>query len=134
MHSIIRSTPCTRRSRSTESASTTSFRQPHYDSELEDNGLNLSVYLPGVQATGIEITTHGPDLTIMARKFRTVRPNWNALQLERLSADYRLNLRLGRGLDLDRLHAEFLDGTLTLRLPQKASLVTSAAPSPCAAA
>jgi len=100
-------------------SSATPFCRPHYDSVMRRDGLELQVYVPGVPAHGIEITTSGPDLVVLARKRPGVRVNWTALQLERAQRDYRLHLRLGRGLDYTALQAELADGILTLRLPRK---------------
>lgn len=127
MHSLV---PAKSRARSVSAAKTNArgFQRPHYDSEMTAEGLSLQVYLPGVAASGVEITTCGPDLTLVARKHRPVRVNWHALQLERVSPDYRLHLKLGQKLDLDAFHAEFLDGTLVLRLPLRASRATGSAP------
>jgi HSP20 family protein len=96
------------------------YRRPHYDSEMHRDGLELRVYVPGVPASGIEITTSGPDLVLIARKRPGVRVNWSALQLERVQRDYRLKLRLGHGLDYTALQAALTDGILTVRLPRKA--------------
>jgi len=97
------------------------YRRPHYDSVMHRDGLELRIYVPGVPASGIEITTSGPDLVMVARKRPGVRVNWPALQLERVQRDYRLKLRLGRGLDYTALSAGLDDGVLTLRLPRKAT-------------
>jgi HSP20 family molecular chaperone IbpA len=84
----------------------------------EGDTVTLTVYVPGVDASGIEITRRGPDLTITARKSHFVRVNWRALHLENAQLDYRLKLRLGNHLDYDALRAELIDGVLTLALPK----------------
>jgi HSP20 family molecular chaperone IbpA len=48
-----------------------------------------------------------------------VRVNWQALHLEHAQRDYRLSLRLGRGLAYEHLEAEITQGVLTLRLPKR---------------
>ncbi len=116
------------RSRRPEAAPAVSFRQPHYDCTEVDDALRLAVYVPGVEASGVEITTQGTDLTVTARKSHFVRVNWQALHLENAQRDYRLNLRLGRGLAYESLHAELRDGVLTLLVPKKPSLTANAHP------
>lgn len=87
--------------------------------------MKLTVYVPGVEASGIELEVRGPDLTITARKPQVVRMNWQALHLEGVQRDYRLRLRLGHGLDYRALHAELHDGVLSLVLPKQNTATSS---------
>lgn len=93
-------------------------RTPHYDCIEEADALKVIVFVPGVDASGVEISRRGPDLTVTARKSRFVRVNWQALHLEKAQRDYLLRLRLGNGLDYDALTAELTDGRLFLTLPK----------------
>jgi HSP20 family molecular chaperone IbpA len=97
---------------------TKSFRQPHFECNDLPQALELKVYVPGVDANGVEITTLGPDLGITARKAHLVRVNWSSLHLEGAQRDYQLRLRLGFGYDYAALRAELADGVLTLHLPK----------------
>ncbi|MDD3179742.1 MAG: Hsp20/alpha crystallin family protein [Opitutaceae bacterium] len=124
MHSIIH--PITT-SRIPSTEPSTAFRQPHYDCREQSRAVKIVVYVPGVDAAGVEIVTHGPDLIVTARKARYVRVNWTALHLERAQSDYRLCLRLGHGLDYELLHASLRDGRLTIEVPKR-QLVPTAAP------
>lgn len=99
-----------------------SFRQPHFDCTDLPHALELKVYVPGVDASGVEITTLGPDLGITARKAHHVRVNWPALHLESVQRDYQLKLRLGTGYDFGSLRAELADEVLTLWLPKRESV------------
>jgi len=121
MHSIIH--PLKPASRSTRNLNAVvnpvAVRKPHYDCREQDDALRIVVYVPGVDAPGVEITTRGPDLTVTARKTHFVRVNWQALHLEGAQRDYQLRLRLGRGLDYAALQAEIRNGVLTLTLPKK---------------
>ena len=94
-------------------------RKPHYDCREQGDAIKVVVYVPGVDASGVEITTRGPDLTVTARKTHFVRVNWQSLHLEGAQRDYQLRLRLGHGLDYSALQAEIRDGVLTLTLPKK---------------
>ena len=130
MNTIILPTASTRRVRHLESAAKEqAFRHPHYDCQALDDVVRLVVYLPGVEAAGVEIATRGPDLTVTARKRQIVRVNWQALHLERAQKPYQLHLRLGRGLDFSALESELKDGVLTIVLPRKHTIATDAAPS-----
>jgi len=95
------------------------FRPPPYECEDQLQALRLTVYLPGVDAAGVDIVTQGPDLVVTARKARPVRVNWTALQLEAAQLDYRLRLRLGHGFRFGDLQATLHDGVLVLHLPKR---------------
>lgn len=119
MHTIIRPLKSASRSRRPE-AVPSAFRKPHFDCAESADALTLTVYVPGVDAAGVEITTQGPDLTVTARKSHFVRVNWQSLHLEHAQRDYLLSLRLGRSLAYDSLEAEIHQGVLKLRLPKRA--------------
>jgi len=118
MHTIINTLNSTAR-RTTSASAQMPSRTPHYDCIQESNALKVIIFVPGVDAPGVEITRRGPDLTVTARKSHYVRVNWQALHLEGAQRDYLLRLRLGNGLDYDALTAELVDGRLTLTLPKK---------------
>jgi HSP20 family molecular chaperone IbpA len=121
MHTIIQPTNALSRSSSSVEAPATTglFRKPHYDCMDLAGAVKLTVFVPGVEAAGVEIATRGPDLTITARKAHFVRVNFSALHLENAQRDYQLRLRLGHGLDYASLQAEIASGVLTLLLPKK---------------
>jgi HSP20 family molecular chaperone IbpA len=83
--------------------------------------MTLSVYVPGVDAAGVDIETIGPDLIITARKSHFVRVNWQSLHLEGAQRDYQLRLRLGLGFNYPAMQAEMHEGVLTVRLPKRAT-------------
>jgi len=118
MHTIIQSLPKRTRSTGTEPASPDAFRQPNYDCQEHRDAMKLIVYVPGVEAVGIDIEARGADLTITARKAHLVRVNWQALHLEGAQRDYRLKLRLGTGFDYAAMDAEIRHGVLTITLPK----------------
>ena len=120
MHTII-NTLKTNTRRASSAPANMPVRTPHYDCVQESDALKVIIFVPGVEASGVEITHRGSDLTVTARKSHFVRVNWEALHLERAQRDYLLRLRLGSGLDYDALTAELVDGRLTLSLPKKVS-------------
>lgn len=117
MHTIIHPQPTRHRSRPVEAPAP--FRQPSYDCRELPAAVKLTVYIPGVDAAGVEIEARGPDLIVTARKQQVVRVNWQALHLEASQRDYQLRLRLGLGLDYAALTAELHEGVLTLMLPKR---------------
>lgn len=111
-------TPASRPARAAKSSVV--FREPAYECRETDQGLRLTVYVPGVEAAGVEIEGHGADLTVHARKPHPVRVNFGALNLEGVQRDYLLRLRLGHGFDFGAMAAEITRGVLTVNLPKRA--------------
>jgi HSP20 family protein len=135
MHTIIHPNRPARRTRPSESASLRTFRQPNYDCRDHPDRVKLAVYVPGVEAAGVEIEARGPDLFITARKSHFVRVNWQAAHLESAQRDYQLRLRLGTGFDYAAMEAGIHDGVLTVTLPKRSNAFDeSAAPFKRAAA
>lgn len=95
------------------------FRSPHYECRDLPQALKLDVYVPGVDASGVELTTRDTDLMLTARKAQHVRVNWQSLHLEGSQRDYQLKLRLGAGYDFDHLRASVAKGVLTIVLPKR---------------
>lgn len=120
MHTIINTLPTNSRSKAPARASVDAFRQPAYDCQEHADAMKLVVYVPGVDASGVEIEGRGADLTVTAKKARFVRVNFNALHLESAQRDYRLRLRLGTGFDYAAMEAEIAHGVLTVTLPKRA--------------
>lgn len=129
MHTIIQTLTPFNRVDGTEPASPDVFRQPNYDCREHPAAMKLVVYVPGVDALGVEIEASGADLIVTARKAHVVRVNWHALNLENAQRDYRLRLRLGTGFDYEAMNAEISHGVLTVTLPkrQPAAVIRSAA-------
>jgi len=119
MHTIMNTLSKSNTRRTTPAPVPMPVRTPHYDCVQESDALKVIIFVPGVEASGVEITRRGPDLTVTARKSHIVRTNWQALHLEGVQRDYQLRLRLGNGLDYDALNAELVGNQLTLTLPKK---------------
>ncbi len=119
MHTIIHPLSPSDRSPAAEPASTPAFRQPVYDCQERRDAMKLVVYVPGVDASGVEVEARGADLTVTARKTHVVRVNWQALHLEGAQRDYQLRLRLGSSFDYAAMQAEIRQGVLTVTLPKR---------------
>jgi HSP20 family protein len=126
MHTIINAPSPTSRSRFPAAASSAAFRQPNYDCRDQPEAVKLVVYVPGVEASGVEIEGRAADLVITARKSHFVRVNWQALHLEGVQRDYQLRLRLGAGYDYTAMEAGIHNGVLTLTLPKRPAHETGA--------
>ena len=128
MHTIIHPLSPSPRSPAAEPASTDAFRQPNYDCQEHADAMKLVVYVPGVDAAGVEIEARGADLTVTAKKSHFVRVNWQSLHLETAQRDYQLRLRLGSGFDYASMQAEIHHGVLTVTLPKRHSAAARSAP------
>jgi HSP20 family molecular chaperone IbpA len=107
------------RSQATDLVSSAPFRQPNYDCQEHPDTLTLVVYVPGVDAAGVEIEARGSDLTVTAKKAHVVRVNWQSLHLETAQRHYQLRLRLGSGFDYTSMHADIHQGVLRVTLPKR---------------
>ena len=119
MHTIINAHSPARRTCLPEATSIDAFRQPNYDCRDQLDAVKVVVYVPGVEAIGVDIEARGPDLVITARKSHFVRVNWQAAHLEGAQRDYQLRLRLGTGFDYAAMQAEIRHGVLTVTLPKR---------------
>jgi len=123
MHQIIHSLKLRRPSPAF--ARKAAFRQPHYELSEQADALRLVLYIPRVDAAGVDIEVQGPDLIVTAPRNHLVRANWRALHLERVQHDYRLRLRLGFSLNYDALHAALHDSVLTVTIPKKTAVAAT---------
>ncbi len=119
MHTMIHPFSPASLTRPSEAATMHQFRQPNYDCRDQPDVVKLAVYVPGVDAAGVDIEARGPDLFITARKIHFVRVNWQAAHLEGAQLDYQLRLRLGHTFDYASMQAEIHDGVLTVTLPKR---------------
>ena len=124
MHTIISTVPTNSRSKAPPRASIDDFREPAYDCQDHPDAVKLVVYVPGVDASAVEIEGRGADVTVTAKKARFIRVNFEALHLENAQRDYRLRLRLGTGFNFAAMEAEIAHGVLTITLPKRPSDVS----------
>lgn len=73
--------------------------------------------LPGVQADSIDLTIEKNVLTVHAERRRDEDEGVELLVGERPHGTFSRQLFLGDTLDTDAIHADYVDGVLTLRLP-----------------
>jgi len=131
MHTIIHALDLRPpRETANDSVGLETYRQPNYDCQDQAAMMQLIIYVPGVEADGVEIEAQGTDLTITAKKAQVVRANWRALHLERAQRPYRLRLRLGTSFDYAAMHAEIAEGVLTVTLPKRVRHETRPAAAP----
>lgn len=118
MHTIIRPIQI---ATTLPSESTDAFRTPHCDMAGKKRSIEATVYLPGVEARGVELLLAEGELILTARRLLPVRANWISLSLERCSHNYRLRIKTERTLCASQVRATFDDGVLRISVDRRAS-------------
>jgi HSP20 family molecular chaperone IbpA len=106
----------------TESLGTRNEILPSVDIFEHDNELMLKADIPGVRKEDIEINYEKDELTIYGKGTPAEQDTWNVTTREFATADYRRSFRVGKGIDVEKISAEFNDGVLTLHLPKSEAL------------
>jgi HSP20 family protein len=77
----------------------------------------VNIDLPGVDPGSIDVDVDGNTLTVRAE--RTLRGEEQAewIAQERASGGYMRQLSLGEGLDLEKIHAHYENGVLSMTIP-----------------
>ncbi|GIF98989.1 Hsp20/alpha crystallin family protein [Catellatospora citrea] len=73
--------------------------------------------MPGIDADSLDVSTENNTLTVRGERHRQDPDDATYLVSERPSGTYRRQLVLGDGLNLERVHADYRDGVLTLTIP-----------------
>jgi HSP20 family protein len=77
----------------------------------------VHIDLPGVKAENLEITVERNVLTITAERNWQRQEGDQSYFGERYRGNFRRQIHLGDGLDLENLEADLHDGVLTVRIP-----------------
>lgn len=110
--------------RSDDSCNTTAVAErsvatvkPRYQSRYDDEAWEVTVRLPGVKKSQVDVTVENEILDVKAAR-RFEKPEaWRPLGDYVTERNYRLRLDVGPEVDESRISAELEDGILTLRLP-----------------
>jgi HSP20 family protein len=92
--------------------------KPAYDVREDEHGYDVTLQLPGVDKSGLEITAQDEMLTIAGRRAWTPPATWVALYRETPRANFELTLRHEGDIDSDKISAELKNGVLHLTLPK----------------
>lgn len=77
----------------------------------------VHIDLPGVKAESLDITVERDVLTITAERSWQREEGDQTYFAERYRGNFRRQIQLGDGLDLQALEADLHDGVLTIRVP-----------------
>lgn len=77
----------------------------------------IDLDLPGLQPDSIEVTVERNVLQVSAERRPSYRDGDQILMSERPTGSVRRRMYLGDDVDGERIHAEYHDGVLTIRVP-----------------
>lgn len=90
--------------------------KPAYELNETADGFALTVYLPGVEHSGLELQADAENLTVIGRRTWRQPEGWTSLYRESEDATYELVLSHDNVVDLDKVQAELRDGVLRVAL------------------
>src|ERR1700712_4234373 len=115
--------PSSRRQReSAASAGSSGLVKPWYAAREEKESYQLTVYLPGVAKSGLEVHAEKNELRIVGRRSWTPPSTWSVLYRETPQADFGLTLDHAGNIDPEKISAELKDGILRISLPKAEAL------------
>ena len=92
--------------------------RPWYEIKETPEAWGLTAYLPGVAKDGLEITAEEGVITVRGRRQWKAPAGWTALYRESPEAAYELALTHDNTIDVEKIHAELVDGVLRASLPK----------------
>ncbi len=96
--------------------------KPVYTVREEKEHYAVTVYLPGVAKSGLEVHAEQNEVRVIARRSWTPPAGWSVLYRETPSADYGLTLDHEGNIDAEKITAELTQGVLRLKLPKAEAL------------
>ncbi|SEI57618.1 heat shock protein Hsp20 [Deinococcus reticulitermitis] len=91
---------------------------PPVDVHEDEQGLELTLDLPGVQPDGIQIEAENQTLTVQAERKYARSEGRTAHRVERAYGTFTRTFSVPSKYDLTKVEADFDHGTLTLRVPR----------------
>jgi len=92
--------------------------KPIYNIREDEHGYEVTLQLPGVAKTGLEITAQEDEIKITAKRAWTPPAGWTAIYRETPRANFELTLSYGNDVDTEKIGAELKNGLLQLTLPK----------------
>ena len=87
------------------------------DAYRDGNQLIVQFDLPGIEPDSLDLKVENNVLTVRAKRPRPQIEDSQWLVSERLHGTFTCQLHLSDGLDLDKLHASYDQGVLTISIP-----------------
>ena len=95
----------------------TTSRGLDYDVVRSDEGVVLSIDIPGIDPATVELTVDGRSLRVEADRSSTIPENAQVVSHRRRSGSIAQTFQLGEKLDADKLTADYDLGVLTVTIP-----------------
>ena len=92
--------------------------KPLYEIKETPDAFGATVYLPGVNKDGLEITAEEGQIRVVGRRAWKQPEGWTALHRESVDAPFELVLGHDNAIDTDKIAAELRDGVLRVSLPK----------------
>ena len=96
------------------------YYRPLVDIYEEDDSIVLVCDMPGVNASGVEVTCENGVLTLNGHVEARRRPGTQMLYEEYVPGDYHRCFSIGEDIDTDKISAKISNGVLTVTLPKSA--------------
>ncbi|MDF9827113.1 HSP20 family protein [Ereboglobus sp. PH5-10] len=101
---------------------TTAGVRPRYDIVANDTSWTLKAFLPGVAKNDLSITDENGVLGIRGERAWKSPKEWTTLHRETGDEAFALSFQHEGRIDVEKIHAEFADGVLTVTLPKAEAL------------
>lgn len=113
------------------SKSRSAYSRPSYSYAERDGEIVLEVEMPGVAKDDVKVNVEGRKLIMRGKRYKKKKGSCEARQVEveeckeghkerELRTEYKLEVKIGEGGDLDKLYATSCgDGLLVVHVPKK---------------
>ncbi|MCC6414485.1 MAG: Hsp20/alpha crystallin family protein [Opitutaceae bacterium] len=93
-------------------------QKPAYRVREDEGTYTLTVQLPGVVKSGVEITADDGEIRVTGRRDWQRPDGWTTLHRESVDATYELVLTHDNAINADNVAAELRDGVRTVTVPK----------------
>lgn len=104
------------------SGSGSALIKPVYSVREEPENYQVTVYLPGVTKSGLEVQAEKNEINIVGRRSWRAPTGWTVLYRETPQADFGLTLDHEGNINAEKISAELKEGVLQLTLPKAEAL------------
>ena len=96
--------------------------KPTYEIKETPEAWGVTIYLPGVNKDGLELTAEEGQLRVVGQRAWKQPEGWSTLYRETPDAPYEITLTHDNAINLDAIAAEIRDGVLRISLPKHEAL------------
>ena len=96
------------------------YRRPSYRISEQDKAYIVSIDIPGVEKSAINVSAENGTLSIRASRENLIPEGAKILRREYTNEGYQLDLKIGPQVDSQNISAYLENGVLTLRLEKAA--------------